>query len=897
MVAPTSCSSSSSSSSSRRCAWLHWHSCMPGVPLLPRRQQGWNSSSSSSSSSGLQNAGVQPEAAQELLLEDALVLLCIADSQSEPPSSIPSTPRGAVAAATKHAALHATLGRCMCRPDHAACRASQQQQQQQQQATVKSVRLLCLRAIGVLQAERQAWCAQQLQRLWCCLKQVRKEMWQQQALAEAAAKPAGSSSLSPRKQAGSGGHGRHISSPPRRAQQRKQPPGRRALPATRAAAGTAAAVHAAAAAAARLAKVLALPAVLAGRADFATAYKGWEGSGFVVRLLLELQAKLWCKLAVQALRGAALVSSDLDVLLQQQHGTALQVLQLSAAFSTWRAWAAARAAARSSYRKAKRRLLWLRQRQVLAAWHAAAVRQGAAAAALAVLQHRQQARMLAKAVKGWRMMHAGWQLQKAKVALAVLWSARVVCARVIVIWAGVAGRAVAIKAAVDADAGSGDGAAGSFRSCSSSFVAALQQQQAWKALMLAALKGAVQMHGEAADAAHAAILDVNCRLPHAQAAVALLLQQRRQRHQKRAAEQVQQLQQQIEQQAALLAAQGTLHGSASQLTVGLSAESSSSSWLSVCASSSDERCQQQVSSARTLHDVYEALRMQLSSEAMLQCRPQLTQQLAAQHWQEQQQQQQQQQQQPGLIHSCHPQHAAASRCEDYFVKVSGAAVARAAAGTAGTGDSTSAVLLPTGASSSSPSSLAYLHQGQQLDETAAGFVVDDDAAPATGVPLDLHEPTQQQQEQQVMAAQARTAEQCTSSNSSSSSGSSSSSHPSVACGARQAVMCCDNLTAAAAAAAQSTSKDGARQQQDAPHEQQQQHAEQQQAVLRSKHHTCDAYGRPSSSSSSSRQAEAGQQHRRAAHVGGSCAAAAADPGQAAPAAQQCWRQQRCTPAS
>jgi hypothetical protein len=29
------------------------------------------------------------------------------------------------------------------------------------------------------------------------------------------------------------------------------------------------------------------------------ANKGWEGSGIVVRLLQELQEKLWCKLALQ----------------------------------------------------------------------------------------------------------------------------------------------------------------------------------------------------------------------------------------------------------------------------------------------------------------------------------------------------------------------------------------------------------------------------------------------------------------------------------------------------------------------------------------------------------------------------------------------------------------------
>lgn len=129
--------------------------------------------------------------------------------------------------------------------------------------------------------------------------QVRKELWQQQALAEAAAKPASSSSRLSTKQNAPAARSNSTSS-----QHHLQQLGcRQRTPARYAAAASAtaspAAVHAAAAASKRLAKVLTLRAVLAGRADFATAYQGWEGSGFVVRLLQELLEKLWCKLAVQ----------------------------------------------------------------------------------------------------------------------------------------------------------------------------------------------------------------------------------------------------------------------------------------------------------------------------------------------------------------------------------------------------------------------------------------------------------------------------------------------------------------------------------------------------------------------------------------------------------------------
>jgi hypothetical protein len=150
----------------------------------------------------------------------------------------------------------------------------------------------------------------------CAAVQVREELWQQQALAEAAAKTGRSNNSSrlllPARQA-SAACSKPASSSSSTApiwkqqqqQQQQQQVGRQATAARYAAPSTAAAyvspaaVHAAATASKRLAKVLTLRAVLDGRADFATVYKGWEGSGIVLRLLQELQEKLWCKLAVQ----------------------------------------------------------------------------------------------------------------------------------------------------------------------------------------------------------------------------------------------------------------------------------------------------------------------------------------------------------------------------------------------------------------------------------------------------------------------------------------------------------------------------------------------------------------------------------------------------------------------
>lgn len=47
-----------------------------------------------------------------------------------------------------------------------------------------------------------------------------------------------------------------------------------------------------------------MQAVLAGEADFRTAFKGMEGSGFVLALLHSLLSKLSANLALQVRRGA-----------------------------------------------------------------------------------------------------------------------------------------------------------------------------------------------------------------------------------------------------------------------------------------------------------------------------------------------------------------------------------------------------------------------------------------------------------------------------------------------------------------------------------------------------------------------------------------------------------------
>jgi hypothetical protein len=419
----------------------------------------------------------------------------------------------------------------------------------------------------------------------------------------------------------------------------------------------------------------------------------------------------------QVMRSAAVVSSDLDVLLQQQHSTTLPALQLSAAFSSWRSWAAARTAARSSYHTAKQGLTRLRKQHVVAAWHAAAVQQGAAAAALVVLQQRSQVRTLAKAFRGWVMMLSGWQVQQAKLALAVLWSARVMCARVLVVWAGVARRAAAIKAAVASRSGSSSGAAGSasFRLCSSSFTEALQQQQAWKVSMQEAVKGAMQRHEDASAAADAAVTDVNSQMPSAQAAVGAVLRQRQQQREVRAAEQVQQLQRELEEQAALLAAGGgDLVLSASQLSVGLSAESSSSSWLSVCDGS---RQADQGAKEATAMAAAAAAEAQYHDGVNMMPKP--TAALTSLRAQRRQQQLQQPSRGAQQQQHKHPYHTNASGGQGCSI-----------ASGSGIHDSL-APCQQQGSSSGSPLSLAYMHQSQQPHEDATGTSSDHGAAAAS----------------------------------------------------------------------------------------------------------------------------------------------------------------------
>jgi hypothetical protein len=457
------------------------------------------------------------------------------------------------------------------------------------------------------------------------------------------------------------------------------------------------------------------------------------------------------------MHGAAVVATDIDILLQKQQSTALQALQLSAAFSSWRAWTAARVTARSRYRTVKQRLAGLKQQQALAAWHAAAEKQGVAAAVMIVLQQRQRHRMLAQAFKGWLELHTGLQLQQSKVALAVLWSARVVCARVFVVWTGVARRAGAIKAAVDDRTGSSDGAAGSFTNCSSSFAVSLQQQQAWKASMQGAVKAAMQRHDEAAAAADNSVAEVNCQLPNARAAVALILQEQQQRRQQRAAEQVRQIEKQA---AALAAAAGSLQMPANQLSADLSAESSGSSWLSICASSQSEEAEQKAAETAAAEAGEEAalhaLDMEPTTAASLvqQCTRHEMHHAAAQHAQVQRQQQQQQQQQRGRQQMqsdhCQSMHARVGSFQEH----SGSAAAPAgaahaqhtasaleAAEDADEAEGSPCALGLINPGNSGQQSLAGLLQGQQLQRSAAcdGSFADD----AEGA-----EPNTQRQQQQ-----------------------------------------------------------------------------------------------------------------------------------------------------
>jgi hypothetical protein len=121
----------------------------------------------------------QQPADLDLQLEDALTLQCLASDPQEQPSSAACSTSATAAKETltaraeaKHAALHATLQRCLWAPCEAAGRTLQRQQRQQHRGRFQGVRLLCLRAIGAVVAERQAWCEQQLQHMWGCLKQV-----------------------------------------------------------------------------------------------------------------------------------------------------------------------------------------------------------------------------------------------------------------------------------------------------------------------------------------------------------------------------------------------------------------------------------------------------------------------------------------------------------------------------------------------------------------------------------------------------------------------------------------------------------------------------------------------------------------------------------------------------
>jgi hypothetical protein len=126
----------------------------------------------------------QQPAEFEMQLEDALVLLCLAsnppEQRSSPACSATATAKvaqeiAAASAEAKHAALHVTLQRCLHWHYEAAAGSTLQQKQrqrQQHQGRVKGIRLLCVRAIGSVVAERQDWCDQQLQHTWGCLKQV-----------------------------------------------------------------------------------------------------------------------------------------------------------------------------------------------------------------------------------------------------------------------------------------------------------------------------------------------------------------------------------------------------------------------------------------------------------------------------------------------------------------------------------------------------------------------------------------------------------------------------------------------------------------------------------------------------------------------------------------------------
>lgn len=290
------------------------------------------------------------------------------------------------------------------------------------------------------------------------------------------------------------------------------------------------------------------------------------------------------------MHGAALVSSDLDVLVQQQQTTALQQLLCSAVFTIWHSWAGSRAATRSRYHNTKQGLSGLRRRQVLTAWHALAAERTALHAKEIALHQWQQLRLVTQAYREWRVHHTGSRVAKARQAVAVLWHARITCAKAVTAWAGATRRAGIIKAAIE-NSGSGGSSktgakasgsksgSGRFLSCSRSLKAAIQQQIAWKVSALAAVAASKVQHLEALAAAEPGSVSGNSKLPTAAEVVALLQQQWQQDRQQRAAVQVKLLQQQelweLQAKQAVVAVPDDLLSCPSQRGIG---SSESSDW-------------------------------------------------------------------------------------------------------------------------------------------------------------------------------------------------------------------------------------------------------------------------------------------------------------------------------
>lgn len=242
------------------------------------------------------------------------------------------------------------------------------------------------------------------------------------------------------------------------------------------------------------------------------------------------------------MKGAAVVASDLEVLLQHKQGPALQLLHTSAAFATWQQQAAAAVSMRSTYQTARQAVRSLRLQQVLQAWHAAARFATADRAALQVLQQQRRSLQLVQCFRSWRCILAQQQYRAAQNALAVLWHARIVCTRVLFTWAAGAQRAAVIKAA----ANGGSSSTALFHGCSISLAAPKQQQ--WKASVLAAVAAAGGKLAAADVAAAAAAEDLRARLPPAAVAAANLQQLWQQERQKSAQLNVQLLAQEHKQQ-------------------------------------------------------------------------------------------------------------------------------------------------------------------------------------------------------------------------------------------------------------------------------------------------------------------------------------------------------------